>query len=169
MSMQIIEATTTDQLRQAANLMREFLAWTRIRFDEMPEIVAAYYDMDAWEYELDDLGGQYHRPDGGLLLALDNNEPLGCVALRRFDADICEMKRLYVGSNAQRRGVGRALCLALLDLGRELGFDRMRLETGDLQAEAQELYRSLGFRDIAPYRTHPDFLLDHMICMERTL
>jgi GNAT superfamily N-acetyltransferase len=167
--MRIVEATTTDQLTQAADLMREFLAWTRIRFDAMPEIVTAYYDMDAWERELDDLGREYYRPDGGLLLALDNEAAIGCVALRRFDADICEMKRLFVTSDAQRRGAGRALCLALFDLGRELGFSRMRLETGDLQAEAHALYRSLGFRDIAPYRTHPGFLLDHMICMERAV
>ena len=167
--MQIVEPTTTDQLQRAADLMRDFLAWTQVRFDAMPDIVAAYYDMDAWERELDDLGSEYCRPDGGLLLALDEDEAIGCVALRRFDADICEMKRLFVTSNTHRRGVGRALCLALFDLGQELGFTRMRLETGDLQVEAQTLYRSLGFYDIPPYRAHPAFLLDHMICMERSL
>ncbi len=167
--MQIVESTTTDQLQCAADLMRDFLAWTRIRFDAMPEIVAAYYDMDAWERELDDLGSEYRRPDGGLLLALEEDEAIGCVALRRFDTDICEMKRLFVTSTTHRRGVGRALCLALFDLGQELGFTRMRLETGDLQVEAQALYRSLGFHDIPPYRAHPTFLLDHMICMERSL
>jgi putative acetyltransferase len=167
--MQIVEPTTAEQLQRAADLMREFLAWTRVRFDAMPEIVSAYYDMDAWERELDDLGSEYRRPDGGLLLALDNEAAIGCVALRRFDADVCEMKRLFVTSNTHRRGAGRALCLALFDLGRELGFTQMRLETGDLQVEAQTLYRSLGFRDRPPYRSHPDFLLDHMICMERAL
>jgi hypothetical protein len=45
----------------------------------------------------------------------------------------------------------------------------MRLETGDLQIEAQALYRSLGFRDIEPYRTHPQHLLDHLVCMELEL
>ena len=167
--MQIMEPTTTDQLQRAADLMRDFLAWTRIRFDAMPEIVAAYYDMDAWERELDHLASEYRRPDGGLLLALDKDKAIGCVALRRCDADACEMKRLFVTSTTHRRGVGRALCLALFDLGRELGFTRMRLETGDLQVEAQALYRSLGFLDIPPYRAHPDFLLEHMICLERSL
>jgi len=167
--MQIFEPTTAEQLQDTASLMREFLQWTHIRFADMPEVVAGYYDMEAWNRELDNLSAEYQRPDGGLLLAIAEHAAIGCVALRRFDDEICEMKRLFVSPNGHRRGTGRALCMALFEMGRELGYSHMRLETGDLQTEAQTLYRKLGFAEIPPYRTHPEFLLDHMVCMERAL
>ena len=167
--MRIGEAKSPEDFERAADLMREFLEWTRSRFRDMPEVVDAYYDLDAWERELNDLGSHYSGTDGTVLLAMDDDDPVGCVALIRFDESICEMKRLYVSDRSHRGGVGRALCTALLDRGRELGFRRMRLETGDLQVEAQALYRSLGFRDIDPYRYHPQHLIDHMICMELEL
>ena len=167
--MRIIEATSSRDFDCAAQLMREFLEWTRTRFREMPEVVDSYYDLDAWESELAALGTHYTRPDGGVLLAMDGDAAVGCVALIRFDETICEMKRLYVSDSNHRRGAGHALCSGLLDLGRELGFRHMRLETGDLQVEAQSLYHSIGFYEIAAYRPHPKHLLDHMICMERQL
>lgn len=167
--MRIVEARTSKDFARAADLMREFLEWTRVRFRDMPEVVDAYYDLDAWEQELDGLGAHYSSPDGAVLLAMNAGDPVGCVALIRFDETICEMKRLFVSDRNHRGGVGRALCAALLDRGRELGFGHMRLETGDLQIEAQALYRSLGFRDIDPYRYHPQHLIDHMICMELEL
>ncbi|MBT8442056.1 MAG: GNAT family N-acetyltransferase, partial [Gammaproteobacteria bacterium] len=162
--MRIVEATSPEDFDRAADLMREFLEWTRVRFRDMPEVVDAYYDLDAWERELNNLGSHYTGANGSVLLAMDGDDPVGCVALIRFDESICEMKRLYVSDRNHRGGVGRTLCAALLDRGRELGFRRMRLETGDLQVEAQALYRSLGFRDIDPYRYHPQHLIDHMIC-----
>lgn len=167
--MRIVEARSPKDFVRAADLMREFLEWTRVRFQDMPEVVDAYYDLDAWERELKDLDSHYAGPDGAVLLAIDGDDAVGCVALNRFDEAICEMKRLYVSDRNHRGGVGRALCAALLDRGRELGFRCMRLETGDLQVEAQALYRSLGFRDIDPYRHHPQHLIDHMICMELQL
>ena len=164
--MRIVEASQPKDFEHTADLMREFLEWTRVRFRDMPEVVDAYYDLAAWERELNGLDRHYAKPDGALLLATDDDDPIGCVALIRFDEAICEMKRLFVSDRSQRRGVGRALCTSLLRRGRELGFRYMRLETGDLQIEAQALYRSLGFRDIDPYRYHPQYLIDHMICME---
>ncbi|MFW2404685.1 MAG: GNAT family N-acetyltransferase [Gammaproteobacteria bacterium] len=167
--MRIVQAKSPKDLERAANLMRDFLEWTRIRFRDMPEVVDSYYDPNAWERELNGLDAHYSGSDGVVLLAMDEGEPVGCVALIRFDATICEMKRLFVRDRNHRGGFGRALCMALLDRARELGFQHMRLETGDLQIEAQALYRSLGFRHIDPYRHHPQHLIDHMICMELEL
>jgi ribosomal protein S18 acetylase RimI-like enzyme len=167
--MRISEAASEIEFEQAASLMREFMSWTRTRFNEMPEVVAAYYDSDAWERELADLGNQYARPNGGVLLAFDGSDAVGCIALKRHSTTICEMKRLFVHEHTQRKGLGRALCASVISLGRSLNYEFMRLETGDLQTEAQALYRSLGFYEIATYNLHPSHLVQHMICMERAL
>ena len=107
-----------------------------------------------FEDELAALPGEYAPPSGRLLLA-DNGEPAGCVALRRLDALSAEIKRLYVRQAYRGSRLGRALALAAIDTARETGARRVVLDTLPSMAHAQQLYRSLGFRGIAPYLAEP--------------
>jgi GNAT superfamily N-acetyltransferase len=79
----------------------------------------------------------------------------GCVALRRIDAQTCEMKRLFVRPVARGSGLGRKLAEAVIAEARERGYSRMLLDTLPEMTAAQVLYRSLGFRDTEPYRHNP--------------
>lgn len=167
--MKIIEARSAAELAAAEVLMRKFLAWVHIRYREWPEIVAAYYDMAQWERALSGLAVEYPAPDGCVLLALIDDEPAGCVAMKRVDPATCEMKRLFIRDRYQGAGAGRTLCTALLDAARTRNYAFMRLETGDQQSEAQALYRSLGFYEIEPYHPHQELLLAHVVSMEITL
>ena len=119
----------------------------------------AYQDFDR---ELADFPGKYTAPEGALLLATVDGAPAGTVALRKLDAGICEMKRLYVKPEfrgrrtADGRSIGRALAEDIIAIGRDRGYQRLRLDTiAGKMRQAVSLYRSMGFVEIAPYYASP--------------
>jgi len=105
--------------------------------------------------ELAGLPGGYAPPGGRLFLAQRDNDPAGCVALRPFDDDACEMKRLYVCPAHRGLGLGRELATAAIEAAHAIGYQRMRLDTLPSMQTALGLYRTLGFREIPPYYHNP--------------
>jgi GNAT superfamily N-acetyltransferase len=85
------------------------------------------------------------------LVARLHGEPIGCGALRRFDDDTAEIKRMYVAPAGRRRGVARQILTTLERHAEQLNYRTIRLETGIRQPEAQQLYRSMAFRQIEPF------------------
>ena len=109
-----------------------------------------------FEQELATLPGDYTPPHGRLLLAEYETKLAGCVALHKWEAGICEMKRLYLRPAFRGKGLGRVLAEAIITEARNIGYQRMRLDTIEpIMKDAVEMYRKLGFREIAPYRPNP--------------
>jgi GNAT superfamily N-acetyltransferase len=166
---EIINATSQEHLDQVRSLIREFVAWHRERHSADLELIDAYFDAGAFEKELAELPGKYSKPKGGLLLALYDGQPAGCVALREMDAQTCEMKRMFVYTQFHGKGVGRALANALIQEARTIGYVSMLLDTSVRQVEAQSLYQSLGFNKIEPYYELPERLKKWLVFMELRL
>jgi GNAT superfamily N-acetyltransferase len=115
--------------------------------------------------------GKFQPPDGRLLLAFENNVPIGTGCMRRIGADNCEIKRMWVDPTHRRGGIGRALLDRLIEQARIAGYARMRLDSPDFMTAAHRLYRSSGFMDVKPYPESeiPDEYKSHWVFLEKTL
>jgi GNAT superfamily N-acetyltransferase len=132
------------------------IAQARELFLEYAQSLGFSLCFQSFDEELAALPGDYTPPDGRLLLAEFEGQLAGCVALHKLDGKICEMKRLYLRPHFRGKGVGRALAETIIAEARAIGYERMRLDTVEpVMKDAVAMYRRLGFREIAPYRTNP--------------
>ena len=143
--MHIFRASNDDHIRSARGLFEEYAAGVGISL--------CFQNFDR---ELANLPGDYAPPDGRLLLAVEENQLAGCIALRKLEPGVCEMKRLFLRPSHRGKGLGRVLVESIIDEARKLGYTHIRLDTlpGRMD-QAIALYRSIGFVEIAPYYENP--------------
>lgn len=142
---EIIRAHSAEDIEQARELFREYEAWLEVDLC-----------FQSFEKELAELPGKYAPPDGRLLLAMNNGQLAGCAALRKIDVGICEIKRLFLRSQFRGQGLGRQLAKAIIREAKQIGYERMRLDTlPPKMNDAIALYRSVGFEEIGSYYDNP--------------
>jgi ribosomal protein S18 acetylase RimI-like enzyme len=144
----LIEASGTAEYHAARSLIEEYAA-------QIGALLGVDLRFQGFAAELDRLPEMYGPPGGCLMLAGRDGEWSGCCALRRFADGVAEMKRLYVKSSARGANLGRLLAQSVTAKARSLGYRRMVLDTLEDMIPAQALYRSLGFRETAPYYFNP--------------
>jgi ribosomal protein S18 acetylase RimI-like enzyme len=133
----------------------ELIRVVRELFLEYSESLGVDLCFQGFAEELASLPGEYSRPAGRLLVMMDEQQAVGCLALRPISNTVCEMKRLYLRAAYRGKGAGRALIDALIGAARQIGYERMRLDTLPSMIKAIAIYRSLGFQEIPPYRVNP--------------
>lgn len=165
----ISQAISDLNLQQVRQLRRDYLAWQKQTYVDVLDLLEKYFDPQAFEEELASLPGKFAPPAGRLLIAHDDGVAAGTVALRPFSDQICEMKSMFVVPQSIGKGIGRKLAESLISEARGIGYTKMRLDTGPRQIAAQTLYRSLGFKKIAPYYNLPKDLAEKGLFMELDL
>jgi GNAT superfamily N-acetyltransferase len=138
----------------AAQTDAEYAA-ARALFCEYAATLGVDLGFQGFDAELQQLPAMYGPPSGCLLLACADGEHIGCIGVRRWNADSCEMKRLYVRDSARGGGMGRALVIAAIERARTLGYRQMLLDTLAVMRAARRLYASFGFRPCEPYYHNP--------------
>jgi GNAT superfamily N-acetyltransferase len=140
-----------------------------LRFEQTdPEVLPASQLLTEMRVELNDVYDSFNRldnpplvpdelrgPDGAYLVGYEDAEAVAGGGLRRLDDGVAEIKRMFVRPAARSRGVARALLEALEQTARELGYERIRLDTGPKQVHGLALYRSAGYVDVPPYNDNP--------------
>jgi putative acetyltransferase len=104
---------------------------------------------------------------GAFLVAFEGDTPVGCGAIRRLDAHVGEVKRMYTRTTARGRRVAAHVLAALEDEARALGLGRLVLETGVRQPEAIRVYTRAGFVNIEAWGEYLDSPLS--VCMGKDL
>ena len=96
-------------------------------------------------------------PPGGVFLVGfdDDGTPVCGGGVKRLADDLGEIKRMYVVPPARGRGLARELLVGLEDAARQLGYRRVRLDTGPKQPHAERMYRTAGYVEIPDYNGNP--------------
>ena len=152
---QLRTARSADDIASAGELFHEYI-----------ESLSIDIEHQGWQEELANLPGPYKGPGGVILIASVNGSDVGCVALRRLEDGVCEMKRLYVRPDARGRGIGRLMVERIIQAGQAFGYETMKLDTSEDMGEARALYESFGFTECEKYNDDP---LECTMFFERSL
>lgn len=90
-------------------------------------------------------------PTGVWVVVYLDGRPVGCGGLKAHDGETAEIRRVFLDESARGRGIGRTLLKELEMHARRLGYERVRLTTGDRQPEALGLFQSAGYLEIPAF------------------
>ena len=143
--MEIIIANSENEYAEAANLFKEYASWLNI------DLGFQHFDE-----ELLHLREMYSFPNGAIVLSKKEKIFTGCVAVRKKDNGIAELKRMFIKGEHRKEGVGALLLQKALEIAKELHYKKIRLDTLDTMTPAINLYKRYGFYEIEPYYFNPE-------------
>ncbi|MCC0632010.1 GNAT family N-acetyltransferase [Clostridioides sp. ZZV15-6388] len=133
----------------------ENLENVKILFNEYSNSLNIDLCFQDFNNELKTLPGKYEKPSGSLILAFVDENLAGCVALKKLEDKVCELKRLYVRDKFRGLKIGKILLEEIVEEAKKIGYTYMRLDTLPSMKSAQGLYEKIGFYDIDPYTYNP--------------
>lgn len=112
---------------------------------------------------------QYNKIDliEHVIIAYDDSIPVGCGAIKKYDDESMEIKRMFVPENMRGKGIANLVLNELQVWASELGYSKCVLETGDKMMEAIGLYKKNGFRIIPNYG--PYAAIESSVCFEKEI
>ena len=102
-----------------------------------------------------------------VVLGYENGQAIACGAIKKYDDQAMEVKRMYSLPSARGHGVATVLLEALETWALELGFSQCILETGIKQPEAIRLYEKNGYHRIPNYGQYAG--VETSLCFEKQL
>ena len=102
-----------------------------------------------------------------VMLVYNENRPAASGAIRKYDKDTMELKRIFVAPEFQGKGIGTKLVHNLEEWAKTLGCTKVILETGSCLIEACGLYKKLGYKVIPNYGPYEN--MADSLCMEKDL
>lgn len=122
------------------------------------EWITSYWQMEKADCNALEHPQEYIIDKGGyIFVGCYKGEPLGVCALCKMDNSIYdyELAKLAVSPQIQGKGMGLLLCRAVINKAKELGAEKIFLESNTLLKPALHIYKKLGFRELEEY--HPTY------------
>ena len=158
-----------DDLDAVKKLWFDYLTWGNNNM-QLHYGVHPHNPKEAVEQDIQGID-KFQPPYGRLMLAVYESKICGVGSLKSINAEIGEIKRMYVDPDFRRIGAGRAILEALLLEAKKAGYKRVRLDSPKFMEAAHALYRSFGFQDIPHYSEVeiPEHFKDYLLFMELEL
>jgi len=102
-----------------------------------------------------------------VVLACEDDRPVGCGAFKMFASDTVEIKRMYTLPEARGKGTAIRVLAELEAWAAELSYKKCVLETGINQPEAIALYRKCAYRQIPNYGQYAG--VETSLCFEKSI
>jgi putative acetyltransferase len=102
-----------------------------------------------------------------VVVAYQDDQPVGCGAFRKLETNTVEIKRMYVQPNHRQQGVARAVLGELESWAAELGYPAAVLETGKRQPEAIALYQRSGYELTPNYGQYVG--VENSVCLRKAI
>jgi len=112
---------------------------------------------------------QFNKLDAikNVVIAYENNTPIGCGAFKIHKNSTVEIKRMYVSPNGRRKGIAVKIVNELEKWAATLGYVKCILETGKQQPEAIELYKKCGYTITSNFGFYEN--AENSVCFEKKL
>ena len=101
------------------------------------------------------------------VVVYENEHPMGCGAIKEFDANTMEIKRMYVLPESRKAGIATTILSELEHWAKELSYSKCVLETGKRQPEAVALYKKNGYVLIPNYGQYAG--VENSLCFEKRI
>ena len=139
------------------------------------DFVALCHELDAYLNYI--VGGEENRaqyiPYNSLddihdaFVVYDGDQAVGCAAIKRYDDESAEVKRVFIREEYRGRGISGKLMELLEQTAIEKGHSCLILESGEILVEAMALYRKVGFKVIPNYGPYVN--MPESVCMKKEL
>jgi GNAT superfamily N-acetyltransferase len=148
-SVEIRDAQLPDDIENIKQLWTDYLTWGN---DKM-QLLYGVHPHNPTEAVKEDIKNidKFLPPNGRLILAFIDGNACGIGCLKSINAEIGEIKRMYVDPTYRKIGAGRAILQGLLNAAKEAGYKKVRLDSPKFMEAAHSLYRSFGFEAIPVY------------------
>ena len=112
---------------------------------------------------------QFNKLDSirNVVVYYSDNNPVGCGAFKKYDAQTVEIKRMFVKEEFRRNGIAGKILKELELWVKESGFSACVLETGKKQPEAIRLYQNSGYEIIPNYGQYEN--VENSVCMRKVI
>lgn len=109
----------------------------------------------SYDDELEHLQEKYGAPEGAIYILTADGADIGCIALRKIDDVVCEVKRVFLQIDYRGRGLGKLMMERVIEDARCAGYREMVLDTLPIMTEACGLYDRMGFLPTEKYNDNP--------------